>query len=92
LDSNGTLIPPPYPHSHILTTIPENPDEIHKILLAVTPLNFHTTFGAFAGVEVRGGTSGKLKIRLLESAKVAVRRMGWTEHEVLKLEVGTWEG
>jgi hypothetical protein len=57
------------------------PDKILQIWRAVEPFDFHTTFGAFAGVDVRGGK--ELKMRLLESAKIAVRAMGYSGHALL---------
>ena len=47
---------------------------------AIRDLEFHTTFGAFSGMEVR---DENLKGRMLESMKIQVRGMGWGGHAFL---------
>lgn len=67
--------------------IPLHPDEILQIWKLVKDLDFHTCMGAFKGQDVRTmdnetvrGTGG-VKGRLLESAKIYVRAMGWKEDQ-----------
>ncbi len=73
--------------------VPLDPDSILKIWKAIKPYNFHTTYGnvvdtmvvrAKEGGDVRGLV---LKERILQSAKIAVRRMGWKDHGLLLQEV-----
>lgn len=70
--------------------IPLHPDEILMIWRKVKDLNFANAFGAFRGMDVRTsenevarGTGG-VKGRLLESCKIYVGAMGWTEHEIFR--------
>lgn len=70
--------------------IPLHPDDILSIWGIVKPYEFHTMLGAFKGQDVRTmenegarGTGG-VKGRLLESAKIYVGAMGWTDHGILK--------
>ena len=60
--------------------IPLPPDEIFKIWKAIQPFDFHTTHGAFVGMDVR---DERLKERMLESMKIQVRGEGWKSHELL---------
>lgn len=66
-----------------------HPDAVLKIWRAIKGLEFHTCFGAFKGQDVRTmesegerGTGG-VKGRLLESAKIYVKAMGWEDHAIL---------
>lgn len=77
----------------IANRIPMHPDAVWRIWRAVKELDFHTCFGAFKGQDVRTtdgessrGTGG-VKGRLLESAKIYVRAMGYKGHAVLAEEV-----
>lgn len=63
--------------------IPLPPDEVHKIWKAVAGLDFEDTHGAFRGRDTRGNS----KKRMLESAQLIVRSMGYLEHEIHKEEV-----
>lgn len=77
----------------IANRIPMHPDAVMKIWRLVKGLEFHTCFGAFKGQDVRTvgvegdrGTGG-VKGRLLESAKIYVRAMGWEGHALLEERV-----
>jgi hypothetical protein len=74
--------------------VPLDPDSILRIWKAMKLYDFHTTYGNVVdtmvvreGKEVDGGQGMRLKERMLQSAKIAVRRMGWREHEMLLEEV-----
>ncbi|KAL2208519.1 metallo-beta-lactamase superfamily protein [Sarocladium strictum] len=58
--------------------IPLPPDEVHNIWKAVKDLDFEDTHGAFMTRDTRG----RSKQRLLESAKLIVRFMGYSEHTI----------
>lgn len=73
----------------IANRIPMHPDAVLRIWKCIKGLEFHTAFGAFKGQDVRSvgnerarGTGG-VKGRLLESAKIYVRAMGWEDHAIL---------
>jgi len=68
-----------------------DPDAILRIWRAIKPFFFHTTYGNMVDIMVvrdedgdrgSGGGEGRIgvKEKMLESAKIAVRRMGWGEH------------
>ena len=61
--------------------IPLPPGDILKIWRAIRPFKFHTTHGAFVGMDVR---DKELKERMLESMKIQVRGEGWEKHEILE--------
>lgn len=74
--------------------VPLDPDSILRIWKAIKPYNFHTTYGNVVDTMVvrekkeGGGVEGlAVKERILQSAKIAVRRMGWKDHELLLEEV-----
>lgn len=77
----------------IANRIPMHPDAVLRIWQAIEALEFHTCFGAFKGQDVRTvenedeRRTGGVKGRLLESAKIYVRAMGWEEHAVLQQSV-----
>ena len=65
--------------------IPLSPSRIWDVWESVKDLEWHSTFGAFRGMDVRTteeevqrGTGG-VKGRLLESVRIFVRQMGWVE-------------
>lgn len=60
-----------------------HPDAIHTIWKRIKPFEFDTSHGAFTSMNVR---DGRLKARLLESAKIAVKAIGWGDHPLLKEE------
>ncbi len=65
--------------------MPLDPDSILRIWRAIKPFEFHTTFGNVVDTMVvreRSGQRMSVKERLLESATIAVRRMGWREHGI----------
>ena len=70
--------------------IPLHPDDILMIWRKVKDLNFSNAFGAFKGQDVRimdnesTRNTGGVKGRLLESCKIYVGAMGWTEHRIHK--------
>lgn len=69
--------------------MPLSADEILKIWRVLKPLKFRATYGVMAKVsdvfEVDGEDQwGGLKRRVLESAKIAVRRMGGEGHALLE--------
>jgi len=65
--------------------IPLPPDKIMQIWRAIKPYKFKATFGVFqsANVVEKPGQRMSLKERVLESAKIQIKAMGWDEHEVL---------
>ena len=69
--------------------LPLSPEEILRIWRILKGLDFKVTYGVMAKTtnvyEVEGEEEwGGLKRRVLESAKVAVRRMGYEKHEMLE--------
>ena len=62
-----------------------DPAKIMQIWRAIKPYEFRATFGVFKGANVveKPGQRMSLKERVLGSAKIQVRAMGWTEHEML---------
>lgn len=69
--------------------IPIPPDEVLTIWKRLKPLEFHSAYGAFKGMdihtvsnELERGTGG-VKGRLLESCKIFIKAMGWNEHAML---------
>lgn len=66
--------------------IPLPPSELERMWKVLEPWEWEETYGAFYGLDVRG--KGKdVKRRTLESMKIQVRWMGWSEHEILGWEV-----
>ena len=68
----------------IPNAIPLSPDQILQIWRRLKGYEIEATYG-FTTVRYRGGAS--IPERILESAKVCVRAMGWKEHEVLQESV-----
>jgi hypothetical protein len=67
--------------------IPLPPREIEAMWRLLKKYEFQSTHGAFIGMEVCDGALGAkstAKQRVLESMKIQVRNMGWTEHAFLK--------
>lgn len=66
--------------------IPLPPNKIMRIWHAIKPYDFRATFGVFKGANVveEEGQRMRLKERVLESAKIQVKAMGWHEHEMMK--------
>jgi hypothetical protein len=65
--------------------IPLSPDEILRIWRVLKPWDFKATYGVMAKWSncFEKETDRKpLKERLLDSAKMAVRAMGYTEHAI----------
>lgn len=68
--------------------IPLHPDKILMIWRKVKGIEFENAFGAFKGMDVRTvdneaeRKTGGVKGRLLESCKIYVGAMGWSEHEI----------
>ncbi|RAH87076.1 hypothetical protein BO86DRAFT_352329 [Aspergillus japonicus CBS 114.51] len=60
--------------------IPLPPDEVLKIWKAIEHTDFDSTYGAFVGMH----THGDSKKRVLESAKIFVRAMGYLDHAIYK--------
>ncbi|PYH84110.1 putative metallo-beta-lactamase domain protein [Aspergillus uvarum CBS 121591] len=60
--------------------IPLPPDEVLKIWKAIEHTDFDSTYGAFVGMH----THGDSKKRILESAKIFVRAMGYLDHAIHK--------
>ncbi|PYI30726.1 putative metallo-beta-lactamase domain protein [Aspergillus indologenus CBS 114.80] len=60
--------------------IPLPPDEVLKIWKAIEHTDFDSTYGAFVGMH----THGDSKKRVLESAKIFVRAMGYLDHAIHK--------
>jgi hypothetical protein len=56
-----------------------------QIWRAIKPYDFRATFGVFKGANVveKPGQRMTLKERVLESAKIQIKAMGWKEHEML---------
>lgn len=73
--------------------IPLHPDDILRIWQYVKDLDFHTTFGAFEGQDVRTQPNeaerktGGVKGRLLESCKIYARAEGWKEHAIFQQQL-----
>ena len=77
----------------IANRITMRPDAVLGIWRTIKGLDYHTAFGAFKGQDVRTmgnedarGTGG-VKGRLLESAKIYVKAMGWEDHAILAEEI-----
>ena len=71
----------------IPNAIPLSPDQILGIWRTLKRFDFQATYGVFAGVsnvKELDGQRMSLKQRVLESAKIAVRRMGLLKHEILQ--------
>ncbi|RAH45998.1 putative metallo-beta-lactamase domain protein [Aspergillus brunneoviolaceus CBS 621.78] len=60
--------------------IPLPPDEVLNIWKAIKHTDFDSTYGAFVGMH----THGDSKKRVLESAKIFVRAMGYLDHAIHK--------
>lgn len=75
----------------IPNAIPLNPDDIMKIWMTLSKFEFSKTYGVFAMLSnVKGAATHRmsLKARVLESAKIAVKSMGYgKDHPVFKLQV-----
>ncbi|KAK9458885.1 beta-lactamase-like protein [Lipomyces oligophaga] len=59
--------------------IPLDPDSIHGIWKAIKNLSFDTVYGGWTGLDVLY----EAKARVLESMKIVVKRMGFTDHLLL---------
>lgn len=68
----------------ILNNQPLGPEEVWGVWKAIKPLEFEATYGLMEGHEVRGEDCKK---RVLDSAKIQMRRMGWVQHEIMQEEV-----
>lgn len=66
--------------------IPLPPEKVIGIWKAVKNYDFTTTHGAFNGMDVR---DEKLKGRVLESAKIFVKAMGYHDDPI---HLEAWEG
>lgn len=67
--------------------IPLCPEEIEGMWEGLKGRDFESTHGAFVGQDVydgRGGSEKGVKLRVLESMQIQVRRMGWKSHGFLK--------
>lgn len=62
--------------------IPLSPEEISGMWDVLGKHEFRSTHGAFMGQDIE---DGKIKSRVLESAKIQVSRMGWTDHAFLSV-------
>ncbi|PYI12280.1 hypothetical protein BO78DRAFT_356155 [Aspergillus sclerotiicarbonarius CBS 121057] len=58
--------------------IPLPPDDVHNIWKAVKHTEFDQAYGAFVGMD----TAGNCKKRLLDSAKILVKAMGYLDHAI----------
>ncbi|CAK37146.1 hypothetical protein CBS147343_1923 [Aspergillus niger] len=58
--------------------IPLPPDEVHGIWKAIKHTEFDRAYGAFMGMD----TVGNCKKRVLDSAKIFVRAMGYLDHAI----------
>ncbi|RAL08120.1 putative metallo-beta-lactamase domain protein [Aspergillus homomorphus CBS 101889] len=58
--------------------IPLPPDEVLQIWKAIKHADFDSTYGAFVGMH----THGESKKRILESAQIFVRAMGYVDHAI----------
>jgi len=70
----------------IPNAIPLSPDQILQIWRTLKTLNFGATYGVFAkasNVKQSPDHRMTLKQRVLESAKIATRKMGYQQHAVL---------
>ncbi|KIW25759.1 uncharacterized protein PV07_08914 [Cladophialophora immunda] len=70
--------------------IPLPPEEVLKIWRCLKPLEFKATYGVMAkitNVFERPGQSLSLKARLLQSAKIAVKAMGYADHAIFAEEL-----
>lgn len=71
--------------------LPLDADKILQIWKAIEPFEFGTTIGNVGAsgvmyIRERGDMGGlSVKQQVLESAKMAVRRMGWKEHALLEM-------
>lgn len=64
------------------------PDAIKGIWDAIQSYDFHATHGAFGHMDIYGhGQGDDVRRRVLQSMKIVVKGMGWTEHDILGLEV-----
>ncbi|KAK5452772.1 hypothetical protein LTS15_006920 [Exophiala xenobiotica] len=70
--------------------IPLPPDTVMQIWKALAPFEFKATYGVFAkmaNVFERPGQTLSLKGRVLQSAKIAVKAMGYSEHAIFAEEL-----
>lgn len=70
----------------IPNAIPLNPDQILRIWQTLKKFEFESTYGVFARISnVKQSPDHRmtLKKRVLESAKITVKRMGYEQHELL---------
>ncbi|PWY95216.1 hypothetical protein BO94DRAFT_606433 [Aspergillus sclerotioniger CBS 115572] len=58
--------------------IPLPPDDVHNIWKALKHIEFGQAYGAFVGMD----TAGNCKQRLLDSAKIFVKAMGYLDHAI----------
>ncbi|KAI8289321.1 hypothetical protein K4K60_009011 [Colletotrichum sp. SAR11_57] len=62
----------------LVVKIPLSPDDVHGIWKAISALDFEDAHSAFPGRDARGGA----KKRLLESAQLCVKFMGYANHAI----------
>lgn len=70
--------------------IPLPPDDVLKIWNALKPYNFKATYGVMAkitDVYERPDHKISLKARVLQSAKIAVKAMGYQDHAIFAQEI-----
>lgn len=65
----------------IPNAIPLSPDQILGIWKALKGFEIEATYG-FVTIKSKKGDSVGIPARILQSAKVCVRAMGWREHEI----------
>jgi hypothetical protein len=74
----------PFPYT-VPNFVPLDLDSILRIWRAIKPFDFHTTYGNMVDTMVvreRSGQRMTVKERVLESAKIAVKMIGWREHQI----------
>ncbi|KAK7887360.1 hypothetical protein LTR67_009780 [Exophiala xenobiotica] len=70
--------------------IPLPPDTVMQIWKALAPFDFKATYGVFAkmaNVFERPGQTLSLKGRVLQSAKIAVKAIGYSDHAIFAEEL-----
>lgn len=63
--------------------IPMSPDSILQIWQSLKTFDFQATYGLDKTVIAKDGQRMPLRERVLESAKIAVKSMGFTDHAIL---------
>jgi hypothetical protein len=58
--------------------IPLHPDAVHNIWKAIKDVDFEDVHGAFVGQETKGNS----KKRVLDSAKIYVKAVGYLDHAI----------